>query len=110
MIEFSRMINRRYLYILSTLSVVGSVDHLISILEFYGTQNPFLEGLGTTTVRSLEDHQKFNVIGSMVILALHAMSFLSLLIMSYFDVQIFLKDGYSVDNWATLAINDVKFT
>lgn len=101
--------DRRYFFLLSTISLVGSIDYLITLIDFYTARNPFLQDTGSQLLQSLEEHQKFTIISALVILVLHVIVFLCVLVMSTFDVQTAYKDGQPEDTWVVFAKNDSQF-
>lgn len=102
---------RRYFYILSTISLVGSIDHVITLVDFYSRNNPYAQTLSAGMIRSMEDYQKVSVIFSVLVVILYALCFITTMIMSSFDVQVFLKFGYhySDESWVPLALADSEF-
>lgn len=102
---------RRYFYLLSTISLVGSIDHVITLIDFYSRNNPYMQSLSSGMIQSMEDYQKVSVVFSIVVFLLYAICFIATMLMSSFDVQVFLKFGYNVNDasWVDLALKDATF-
>ncbi len=102
---------RRYFYLLASISVVGAVDHVITLFDYYSRNNPFMQTLSTEMIQSMEDYQKVTIIYSIAVLVLYSVCFIVTMLMSSFDVQVFVKFGQhvSTDAWVTVALADSKF-
>lgn len=102
---------RRYFYILSTISLVGSIDYLITCFDFYSSTNPFSQDIGANMINSLEDYQKVSVIAGLLVLLLHGITFFCVMLMSSFDVQVFLKDAKATlgNQWVITAMENSDF-
>ena len=89
---------RRYMYLLSTISLIGSLDRVLSSLALDPTAK--------------SDHRNRLVIFSVIASFLHLISFLSTTIMSKVDTLLSLNYGFAYDSkisWAEKAVKDSKF-
>ncbi len=102
---------RRYFYILSSVSLVGSLDYLISSVDLYSPRNPFSHDAGVSMIHVFEDYQKFSIAMGILVLILHSISFICAMLMSSFDVQVYLKDNKSSfgNEWIVQAMQTSSF-
>lgn len=101
---------RRFYYLLSSISLIGSVDYLVTQwVQFTTSRHPFADDISEPFSQSLEHYQKIALISGIGISLVYALNFILTILMSIFDVRIHLKDGYIGSDWSTLALNDSSF-
>lgn len=106
---------RRYMYLLATLSLLGMVDHVLTTWNHISSPNPLADGLSTNLAVKINDYQRTSMLLGIILTALYVICFLSTVIMSPFDVLVYIKndDGSSstsTSNWADVAVDDEKFS
>ena len=103
------------MYILSTISLVGAMDYLLTTLSSLNTRNPLTDHLNSTLTRKLDDYQKTSLLYGTIIALLYMAAFLCSVLMAPFDAQVFVRNGIVTtttndDGWVTMAMSDGAFT
>lgn len=103
------------MYLLATLSLLGMVDHVLTTWNHISSPNPLADGLSTNLAVKINDYQRTSMLLGIILTALYVICFLSTVIMSPFDVLVYIKnnDGSSstsTSDWADVAIDDEKFS
>lgn len=103
---------RRYLYILTTLSLVGAVDQVITSWSQITSPNPLRDSsISSTFAVKLEDYQKTSIFAGSFVIILLAISFLSGIIIAPVDQLIYLQGGYTADtDWVEKSLTDSTFS
>ena len=114
---------RRFFYILSTISLVGSVDLCLTILSSRAEEQSQQQGGGGGAQHQSYSHSyhralvalrlnydSSSLLLSLLIALLYAVAFVMSLLMSSFDVLTSLRDGFAnTDQWPTLALKDSTY-
>lgn len=111
---------RRFFYILSTISLVGSVDLCLTVLNSraegqHSSSNSAQQQYSNTYHRALQalrlNYDASSVILSLLIAVLYAVAFMMSLLMSSFDVLTMVRDGFAdTSQWPALALQDTLFS
>jgi hypothetical protein len=109
---------RRFFYILATISLVGSIDLCLTVLDSRATSAQssaqHRQGYSTTYFRALQalrlTYDASAVLLSLGIALAYALAFLMTLLMSTFDVLTMVKDGNAdATDWTELALADSEY-
>lgn len=115
---------RRYLYLLTSLALLGSLDHVLTTWNHILSPNPLLEnnGLSAHLTVKLQDYQRLSLLLGMGMVLLYFLAFFASVIMAPFDVLVYIRNndgndgnnavdsvtGVSLD-WTVAATNDGVF-
>lgn len=111
---------RRFFYILSTISLVGSVDLCLTVFSSRAEAQQSARRVqlqqqhSTTYNRALTalrlSYDTTAVLLSLLLALLYGVAFVMTLLMSTFDVLTTVRDGYQGSNWMQPALQDSTYT
>lgn len=111
---------RRFFYILSTISLVGSVDLCLTVVSSraeaqQSARSQHQHGAHSTTynraLAALRLHYDASaLLLAIVLVLLYGVAFVMTLLMSTFDVLTTIRDGYHGENWMQAALQDTTYT
>lgn len=104
---------RRYFYLLTVLSLVGSADYLLTLFSANQTRYSLIEYLSANIAAKYVDFHKITLTTCMAIVICYIIAFIITLIMSRFDVDVYMKYNLSsiaTESWMDQALADSTFT
>ncbi|RYH29660.1 hypothetical protein EON65_07745 [archaeon] len=104
---------RRYFYLLTVLSLVGSVDYLLTLFSANQTRYSLIEYLSANIAAKYVDFHKITFTTCMAIVICYIIAYIVTLIMSRFDVDVYMKYNFTstaISSWADQALADSTFT
>lgn len=111
---------RRFFYILSTISLVGSVDLCLTVVSSraeaqQSARSQHQHGAHSTAynraLAALRLHYDASaLLLAIVLVLLYGVAFIMTLLMSTFDVLTTIRDGYHGENWMQAALQDTTYT
>lgn len=112
--------NRRFFYILSSISLVGSVDLCLTVFSSRSEAQQSARRVklqqqhSTTYNRALSalrlSYDTSALLLSLLLALLYGVAFVMTLLMSSFDVLTTVRDGFQGDNWMQPALHDNTYT
>lgn len=122
MLEFYQPIAtdyRRFFYILSTISLVGSVDLCLTVISSraeaqQSARSQQQQGAHSTSYNRALNALRLNydasaLLLSLVLALLYGVAFVMTLLMSTFDVLTTIRDGFHGENWMEAALQDTTY-
>jgi hypothetical protein len=70
------------------------MDYALTLWAAQVIRNPLLDNLSKDVAAKIEDYQKTTLFIGIIVLLLHFIAFISSIVISFYDVQIFLKYGF----------------